>query len=78
MPKPFVRTSRSRSGGVTGCRADSGAGSLVRIAVITLAAIYAEQAMHFTTQQTILLIFVVNITAAVGAPFFLYLLHKKR
>jgi UMF1 family MFS transporter len=36
-------------------------------AVITLAAIYAQQAMHFTTQQTILLIFVVNITAAVGA-----------
>ncbi len=36
-------------------------------AVITLAAIYAQQAMHFTTQQTILLIIVVNITAAVGA-----------
>jgi UMF1 family MFS transporter len=39
-------------------------------AVITLAAIYAQQAMHFTTQQTILLIFVVNITAAIGAFFF--------
>jgi UMF1 family MFS transporter len=39
-------------------------------AVITLAAIYAQHAMHFTTQQTILLIFVVNITAAVGAFFF--------
>jgi UMF1 family MFS transporter len=39
-------------------------------AVITLAAIYAQQAMHFTTQQTILLIFVVNITAAIGALFF--------
>ena len=39
-------------------------------AVITLAAIYAQQAMHFTTQQTILLIFVVNITAAVGAFLF--------
>jgi UMF1 family MFS transporter len=38
--------------------------------VITLAAIYAQQAMHFTTQQTILLIFVVNITAAVGAFLF--------
>jgi len=36
-------------------------------AVITLAAIYAQQAMHFTTQQTLGLIFVVNITAAVGA-----------
>ena len=39
-------------------------------AVITLAAIYADQAMHFTTQQTIMLIFVVNITAAVGAFLF--------
>ena len=35
--------------------------------VITLAAIYAQQAMRFTTQQTILLVFVVNITAAIGA-----------
>lgn len=42
-------------------------------AVITLAAIYAQQAMHFTTQQTILLVFVVNITAAVGAFLFGYL-----
>ena len=39
-------------------------------AVITLAAIYAQQAMHFTTQQTILLIFVVNVTAAIGAFLF--------
>lgn len=39
-------------------------------AVITLAAIYANQAMHFTTQQTIMLIFVVNITAAIGAFLF--------
>jgi UMF1 family MFS transporter len=39
-------------------------------AVITLAAIYAQQAMHFTTRQTIMLIFVVNITAAVGAFLF--------
>jgi len=38
--------------------------------VITLAAIYAQQAMHFTTQQTIMLIFVVNITAALGAFLF--------
>jgi UMF1 family MFS transporter len=36
-------------------------------AVITLAAIYAEQAMKFTTQQTIMLILVVNITASIGA-----------
>jgi UMF1 family MFS transporter len=42
-------------------------------AVITLAAIYAEKAMLFTTQDTILLIFVVNITAAVGAFGFGYL-----
>jgi UMF1 family MFS transporter len=36
-------------------------------AVISLAAIYAQQAMHFSTRDTILLIFVVNITAAIGA-----------
>ncbi len=36
-------------------------------AVIALAAIYAEQAMGFTTQETITLIFLVNITAALGA-----------
>jgi len=39
-------------------------------AVITLAAIYAEQAMGFTTRATILLIFLVNITAAIGALLF--------
>ena len=39
-------------------------------AVITLAAIYATQTFHFTTQQTILLILVVNITAAIGAFLF--------
>jgi len=42
-------------------------------AVISLAAIYAEQAMKFTTQQTISLILVVNITAAAGAFGFGYL-----
>ena len=42
-------------------------------AVIALAAIYAEQAMKFTTQQTILLILVVNVTAAIGAFGFGYL-----
>lgn len=36
-------------------------------AVVTLAAIYAQQVMHFTTRDTLTLIFVVNITAAVGA-----------
>jgi len=41
-------------------------------AVIALAAIYAEQAMKFTTQQTITLILVVNVTAAVGAFCFGY------
>jgi UMF1 family MFS transporter len=42
-------------------------------AVIALAAIYAEQAMKFTTQQTITLILVVNVTAAAGAFAFGYL-----
>lgn len=42
-------------------------------AVITLAAIYAQQAMQFTMQQTLMLIFVVNITAALGAFAFGYL-----
>ena len=42
-------------------------------AVVALAAIYAEQAMKFTMQQTIVLILVVNITAAVGAFGFGYL-----
>jgi len=41
-------------------------------AVIALAAIYSEQAMKFTTQQTITLILVVNVTAAVGAFSFGY------
>ncbi|MEW5903387.1 MAG: MFS transporter [Pseudomonadota bacterium] len=40
--------------------------------VITLAAIYAQQAMNFSMQQTLGLIFVVNITAAVGAFAFGY------
>lgn len=35
--------------------------------VIILAAVYAKQVMQFTTQENILLIGVVNITAAVGA-----------
>ena len=39
-------------------------------AVVALAAIYAEQAMHFTTQQTIMLILVVNVTASIGALAF--------
>ena len=36
-------------------------------AVIALAAIYAQQAMGFTTKDTIVLILVVNVTAAAGA-----------
>jgi UMF1 family MFS transporter len=39
-------------------------------AVIALAAIYAQQAMGFTVQQTVSLIFIVNISAAVGAFLF--------
>ena len=42
-------------------------------AVIALAAIYAQEAMHFTTQQTITLVLVVNVTAAAGAFAFGYL-----
>ena len=42
-------------------------------AVVSLAAIYAEQAMQFTMQQTIVLILVVNVTAALGAFGFGYL-----
>src|SRR3954467_5035155 len=42
-------------------------------AVVALAAIYAEQAMKFTMQQTIPLILVVNVTAAIGAFGFGYL-----
>ncbi len=41
-------------------------------AVISLAAIYAEQVMKFTMQQTITLILVVNVTAAIGAFGFGY------
>ncbi len=37
--------------------------------VITLAAIYAEQAMHFNTRDTLILVLVVNLTAAFGAFF---------
>lgn len=40
--------------------------------VIALAAIYAQQAMHFTMAQTMLLILLVNVTAAIGAFLFGY------
>jgi UMF1 family MFS transporter len=43
------------------------------MAVIALAAIYAQEAMKFTSQQTIVLVLVVNITAALGAFGFGYL-----
>lgn len=39
-------------------------------AVIALAAIYAEQAMHFGTRETIMLVLLVNVTAAAGAFVF--------
>jgi UMF1 family MFS transporter len=39
-------------------------------AVIALAAVYAQQAMHFDTRQTIVLILVVNLAAAGGALAF--------
>jgi UMF1 family MFS transporter len=42
-------------------------------AVVALAAIYAEQAMKFTMNETITLILVVNVTAALGAFGFGYL-----
>jgi UMF1 family MFS transporter len=45
-------------------------------AVISLAAIYAQQAMHFSTRETILLVVVVNLTAAVGAFLFGHLQDK--
>jgi UMF1 family MFS transporter len=35
--------------------------------VIALAAVYAQEAMRFTTRDTIVLILVVNVTAAIGA-----------
>ncbi|WP_333840022.1 MFS transporter [Pelomicrobium sp.] len=41
--------------------------------VVALAAVYAQQAMGFGTQETLLLILVVNVTAAVGAFAFGYL-----
>jgi UMF1 family MFS transporter len=41
--------------------------------VISLAAIYAQEVMKFATEQTIMLILVVNVTAAVGAFGFGYL-----
>jgi UMF1 family MFS transporter len=43
------------------------------MAVIALAAIYAQEAMKFTSTQTIVLVLVVNITAAIGAFCFGYL-----
>lgn len=38
--------------------------------VVVLAAVYAQEVMAFTTQETIMLILVVNITAAIGAFLF--------
>lgn len=41
--------------------------------IITLAAIYATQALGFSTEQTLVMICVVNITAAIGAAGFGFL-----
>ena len=41
-------------------------------AVVALAAIYAQQVMGFTMQDTLVLVLVVNVTAAIGAFFFGY------
>jgi UMF1 family MFS transporter len=41
--------------------------------VITLAAIYAQEVMGFTTKETLVLVLVVNVTACVGAFGFGYL-----
>jgi UMF1 family MFS transporter len=49
--------------------------------VITLAAIYAQEVMGFTTQDTLVLVLVVNVTACVGALAFGYvqdIIGKKR
>ena len=43
------------------------------MAVIALAAIYAQEAMKFTSTQTIVLVLAVNVTAAIGAFGFGYL-----
>lgn len=51
------------------CGAFYNAGVMV---VIALAAIYAQDVMKFTFQQTMLLILVVNVTAAIGAFAFGY------
>ncbi len=44
--------------------------------VIVLAAVYAHEVMGFTTQDSIMLILVVNITAAIGAFVFGYVQDK--
>ncbi|NYT78167.1 MFS transporter [Alcaligenaceae bacterium] len=44
--------------------------------VITLSAVYATQAMGFTMAQTMLLVFTVNIAAAIGAFLFGYVQDK--
>jgi MFS transporter, UMF1 family len=44
--------------------------------VITLAAIYAQEVMGFTTQDTLVLVLLVNITACIGAFAFGYVQDK--
>lgn len=55
------------------CAASYQAGIAV---VITLSAVYAEAVMKFTQQQTMMLVFVVNIASAVGAFAFGHLQDK--
>ncbi len=49
--------------------------------VVTLAAIYAQEVMSFTTEDTLILVLIVNVTACIGAFGFGYvqdLIGKKR
>ena len=40
------------------------------VTVVVLAAVYAQEAMNFSTEQLLILIIVVNVTSAVGAFLF--------
>jgi MFS transporter, UMF1 family len=65
----WVMTAESR--GSTSALAVPGT-MIITAAIFALAAIYAEQVMGFKTQDTIMLVLVVNITAAIGAFGFGY------
>ena len=68
--RPARRAATATCGGFLVCIVFYQAGIM---AVIALAAIYAQEAMKFTSQQTIVLILVVNITAAIRRLGFGYL-----